>query len=109
MAFLYGYKGDLKHSIRQYRAAAQLRIEVETINQVEGFINWVVQANPEVVHLNFILGFFNWQIRGDYPLAKMNFEDFLSSCKNNLYTKEQELTSNWMVQIDNQMQDMQHM
>ena len=106
MAFLYGYKGDLKHSIRQYRAAAQLRIEVETINQVEGFINWVVQTDPEVVHLNFILGFFNWQIRGDYPLAKKNFEDFLSSCKNSLYTKEQELTSNWMVQIDNQMQHM---
>ena len=105
MAFLYGYQGDLKQSIRQYRAAAQLRIEVETINQVEGFINWAVKADPEVIHLNYILGFFNWQIRGDFPLAKKNFENFLSLCKNNIYIKEQELTSNWVVQIDNQIQD----
>lgn len=103
MAFLYGYKGDLKQSIRQYRAAAQLSMEVETINQVEGFINWVVEANPDVIHLNYILGFFNWQIRGDFPLAKKNFEDFLSLCKNGDYIKEQELTSNWIKQIDNKI------
>lgn len=105
MAFLYGYQGDLKQSIRQYRAAAQLSVEVETINQVEGFINWAVKANPEVIHLNYILGFFNWQIRGDFPLAKKNFEDFLSLSNNNLYIKEQELASNWMVQIDSQIID----
>jgi tetratricopeptide (TPR) repeat protein len=107
MAFLHGYKGELKQSIRQYRAAALLSIEVETINQVEGFINWVVEANPEIVHLNYILGFFNWQIRSDFPLAKKNFEVFLSLCKNNLYIKEQELTSTWMVQINNQIMSAQ--
>ncbi len=42
MAFLYGFKKDLKHSIQQYRAAAQQSIQIDIINQVENFLNWAI-------------------------------------------------------------------
>lgn len=104
MAFLSGYKGDLKQSIRQYRAAAQLSIEVDITNQIEGFINWVIESSPEVIHLHYMLGFFNWQIRSDFQLAKKNFEDFLRLCQDGKYNKEKELTKNWLCKINKQIQ-----
>jgi len=99
MAFLYGYKGQLKQAIRHYRNASQLNIQVDTINQVEGFINWILAGNPELIHLNYILGFFNWQIRGDSLLAKNNFESFLEKSDESSYSKERELTAEWIETI----------
>ena len=101
MAFLYGYKGDLKHSIQQYRAAAMLQIEVDTINQVEDFLNWAIKENPEKYQLHYCLGFFNWQIREDSLLAKSNFYKFLELVKPNEFIKENELAKGWIAQIDN--------
>lgn len=99
MAFLYGYKGQLKQAIRHYRNASQLNVPIDTINQVEGFINWVLASNPELIHLNYILGFFNWQIRGDSLLAKNNFEAFLESSDEFLYSKERVLSAEWIETI----------
>lgn len=96
MAFLYGFNGDLKHSIQQYRAAAQLSIEVEIINQVEGFLNWAIEDNQDKYQLHYCLGFFNWQIRGDDLQANHNFENFLKNCPSEQFIKEQELAQDWM-------------
>ena len=101
MAFLHGFKGDLKHSIQQYRAAAMLKIEVETINQVEDFLNWAIEENSDKYHLHYCLGFFNWQIRCDSLLAKENLLKFLELVRPNEFIKEKELASNWIAQIDN--------
>lgn len=65
--------------------------ETETINQIEDFINWVIDENPDKYHLNFCLGFFNWQIRGDTLLAKNNFINFLTLCKPNEFVKEKKV------------------
>lgn len=101
MAFLLGYAGDLKHAIQQYRIAVQLKIDTVVINQVEDFINWVIEENPEKYQLNFCLGFFNWQIRCDNMLAKTNFQKFLDLIKPNEFIKEKELAISWISQIDN--------
>lgn len=99
LAFLYGYKGNLQKSIRHYRSAAQLNIQIDTINQVESFINWVIDNFPEKVQLHYILGFFNWQIREDGALARQNFEFFLKYCGANDFIKEQKLTRDWLEKI----------
>lgn len=100
LAFLYGYKGNLQKSIRHYRSAAQLNIQIDTVNQVESFINWVIDNFPEKIQLNYILGFFNWQIRGDTSLAKKNFEFFLKMAGDGKFAKEQELAKKWLKQIE---------
>lgn len=105
MAFLYGYNRDLKHSIQQYRAAAQLLIEIEVINQVEDFLNWAIEENPDQYQLNYCLGFFNWQVRGDNLQAKNNFLKFLKLCQPNEFLKEKELTSNWISKIENTLKE----
>lgn len=101
MAFLYGFKRDLKHSIQQYRAAARQSVQIDSINQVEDFLNWAIEDNPEEYQLHYCLGFFNWQIREDNLLAKNNFLKFLELAKSNEFMKEKELATNWIYSIDN--------
>jgi hypothetical protein len=96
MAFLNGFKGNLKHSIQQYRAAARLSIDVDVINQVEGFINWAIEENPHKYQLHYCLGFFNWQIREDKLLAKNNFLRFIELAKPQEFEKEVDLAKEWI-------------
>jgi tetratricopeptide (TPR) repeat protein len=100
LAFLYGYKGDLKLSIRHYRAATQLNLEIDIVNQVEDFINWVIKTNPEVVQLHYMLGFFNWQIREDCHLAKENLSKFIALKPSYKFTKEIKLAETWLSELN---------
>ncbi|HEY8098367.1 MAG TPA: hypothetical protein VIE91_01160 [Methylophilaceae bacterium] len=102
VAFLYGFMGDLKRSVQRYRAAARATIEIEAINQVEDFLNWAIEENPEIYQLNYCLGFFNWQIRGDILQAKSNLQRFIELSNSN-FPKEKELASEWLKQIDKEL------
>lgn len=101
-AFLLAYKGRLKDAIRHYRQVAHLEADIDGVSQVEDFMVWVLQQNPEKYQLHYCLGFLNWQIKGDLIQATEDFSNFLQKCPQNTYTKECQLASQWIGEIRNQ-------
>lgn len=96
MAFLYGYKGDLRAAARHYRFAGNLDVEGLTITQVEDFICWVLEQEPEKYWLHYCLGMFNWRTKGDTRQAVIDFREFLHHADNERFPKEIELAGKWV-------------
>lgn len=99
MAFLYAYTGDLKKAIRNYRAGIIFRVEPEVISQIEDFICWVLNQEPEKYQLYYCLGFFNWQVKGDTIKAIEDLEIFLRSGTDTEYERERMLAKEWIKEI----------
>jgi len=96
MAFLHGYKGDLKAAIRQYRKGMSFQVEADALSQIEDFICGVLHQEPERYWLQYCLGFFNWQIKGDSKQAAQDFRSFLDSGNENDFEAERNLTNKWL-------------
>lgn len=101
MAFLLGYRKELKNAIRHYRIAAGMDIDADVLAQVEEFIVWVLQEEPDKHHLYYCLGFFNWKIKGDLVRAVQDFEEFLAGAMPPGIEKERELAAEWIKEIRN--------
>ena len=99
LAFLRAYENDLKKSIRQYRICANFDIDPITIDQVESFLLWVLEEEPDKYQYHFCLGFFNWKIKGDLKQSVQDFEEFLKNVKNGEFLKEKTLTQKWISEI----------
>jgi len=99
MAFLCAYKRNLQAAIRSYREAALFEIEPTSLTQIENFICWVLEEEPDKYQLHYCLGFFNWKIKGDNIRARKDFETFLKSGLPEEFKKEKELTTKWLKQI----------
>jgi len=65
LAFLHAYAGDLKGAIRRYRNAMKLRVGDRTVVEVEEFMCWLLEEEPEKYQLYYCLGFLNWKAKGD--------------------------------------------
>ena len=102
MAFLRGYRRDLRSAIRHYRQAIAFSIEPEMLSQIADFICWVIEREPEKYHLLYCFGFFNWKARGDKIHAKKNFNDFLNAGQKDEFDKERELACQWLKEIENE-------
>jgi len=103
LAFLYAYTGDLKKAIRSYKAGVVFLIDPHAIGQIEDFMCWVLEKEPDKYQLYYCLGFFNWQVKGDGIKAKEDLEIFLGSGNDAEYTKERELAREWITEIDMNM------
>ncbi|MCK4818339.1 hypothetical protein KA005_21390, partial [bacterium] len=79
LAFLRAYENDLKKSIRQYRICANYDVSPVTLSEVEDFIVWVLEEEPDKYQYHYCLGFFNWKIKGDLHQSVNDFEAFLSN------------------------------
>lgn len=101
MAFLLGYQKKLKNAIRHYRIAAEIEISPELLSQIEDFIVWVLQKEPDQHHLYYCLGFFNWKIKGDLVVAVQDFEKFLMGATPPGIEKEMDLAGEWIKEIKN--------
>lgn len=99
MAFLYGYKGNLKQATRHYRFASKCNYEQNTLYQVEDFINWVIEQEPSKFQLYYCLGFINMEIKGDQVLALENFENFLKFRSDSYFLQEKELAEKWVYEL----------
>jgi hypothetical protein len=107
MAFLLAYKEDLKGAIRHYRLGMQYDVQADTLFQIEDFIHWLIEQEPEKYQLLFCLGFFNWKIRGDRTSAIENFTDFLHRCNATRYPTERRLAQRWLEELSQSPEDMQ--
>ncbi len=103
LAFLHAYNKDLAKAIRQYRIGANYEIEPITLSELEDFIVWIIEAEPEKCQFHYCLGFFNWKIKGDILQARDDFKKFLNNCNDGQFEKEKELTVKWITEIENQI------
>ena len=76
VAFLHGYKEDLKIAARHYRLASFFEIDPRTISEVEGFMVWLLEQEPQKLHIYYCLAFFNWMIKGDKIQGAKGFRKF---------------------------------
>lgn len=103
LAFLWAYEGNLQKCIRQYRICSNYEIAPVTLTQVEEFMVWILEQEPDKYQYHYCLGFFNWKIKGDRYRAVKDFENFLNHCKDDEYLKEKELAKNWTAEISKQL------
>jgi tetratricopeptide (TPR) repeat protein len=99
MAFLLGYKGDLKVAVRHYRQATKFRVEPIVLSQVEDSLCWMLEQEPDKYQLHYCLGFFNWQAKGDNIQAVKDFTAFLALGDNAKFSKERELAAKWIDEL----------
>ena len=103
LAFLRAYENDLKKSIRQYRICANYDVSPVTLSEVEDFIVWVLEEEPDKYQYHYCLGFFNWKIKGDLHQSVNDFEAFLSNIKQGEFVKERDLAQQWISEIKKQI------
>ena len=103
MAFLNAYTGNIKKSIQLYRKALKLNLEPEKIIEVEEFIFWILETEPDKYWLYYCLGFYNWKIKYDLNQAKADFEKFIEKREADKYTRERELALAWIGNINSEI------
>lgn len=99
LGFLYAYDGDLKRAIQRYHNAINQPIEPRVIGQIEEFICWVLQREPQKYQLHYCLGFINWKIKEDKAQAIKDLETFLSVGNEKEFSVERELARKWISEI----------
>jgi tetratricopeptide (TPR) repeat protein len=98
-AFLHAYKADLQGAIRRYRSAVKLRVEDSTLAQVEDFICWLLDQEPDKYQLYYCLGFLNWKAKGDTSQALRDFQSFLAAGDQHKFPRERQLAQEWVEEI----------
>ena len=99
LAFLRAYESDLKKSIRQYRICANFDVSPVTLSEVEDFIVWILEEEPDKYQYHYCLGFFNWIIKGDLHQSVHDFEEFIKHIKNGEFVTEKALALKWISEI----------
>lgn len=105
VAFLNGYKGNLKSATRNYKSPACKSVELDVVLQVEDFLCRILELEPEKYQLHFCLGVFNLHVKGDPLRAARDFEDFLSKGVPSEFADERVLAKNWIGEIINNPQN----
>lgn len=76
-AFLLAYRGDLVQAIRQYEIAARTHFPPSVVTQVETFLEWLGEIEPDQLCVPFCLGAVNYFVKGDSVRALEEFGIFL--------------------------------
>jgi hypothetical protein len=104
MAFLSAYDHDLRAATRHYRKASQAGIPHAnndvTVGQIEHFLLWQLDKEPNLIEMHFCLGFVNMHLKGDVERARMDFEEFLAVCPAEKYNDEKFLIRKWIAEMD---------
>jgi hypothetical protein len=100
VAFLRAYNDDLKRAAQHYRKAAFFEVDANTVSQVESFMVWVLEQEPQKkAQLHYCLGIFNWRIKGDKIQAKKDLANFLRLSTPTAFGKERQLAEKWIKQL----------
>lgn len=81
-AFLEAYRNDLDEAKEYYDSALNTESGHAMPFQVEGFIAWILEIEPDKVQLNFCLGYINEKFKNDTQSARRYYERFLNSRPN---------------------------
>lgn len=103
LAFLRAYEGNLIKTIRQYRICANYDVSPATLSEVEDFMVWILEEEPEKYQYHYCLGFFNWKIKGDLHQAINDFGQFFKYIKAGEFINEKDLAQKWIPEIEEQI------
>jgi hypothetical protein len=103
LAFLRAYEGNLIKTIRQYRICENYDVAPATLTEVEDFMVWILEEEPEKYQYHYCLGFFNWKIKGDLHQAINDFGEFLKHIRNGEFVKEKDLAQKWISEVKRQI------
>ncbi len=99
-AFLLAYKGSLKTALEEYkRASKKVLPNPRTLLDVEEFITWVVDKEPDKTQLHFALGLINFFSKGDQRRAMLDFEKFLEVTPANNFPEQRRLAEAYLQTI----------
>jgi len=80
LAFIYSYIADMKRASQYYWTAFKyMQFPLNKILEIEEFIYWVLQDEPDKIQLHYCLGLINFSAKRDYSRALLDFERFLSN------------------------------
>lgn len=76
-AFLEAYSDNLDNAKHYYDAAISTEISHDLPFQIEGFIAWILESEPEKQQLNFSLGYINEKFKSDFVSALRYYKKLL--------------------------------
>ena len=76
-AFLLAYQGKFKEGLQAYRRAFKMEAPLPLPVEIETFIVWTLQNEPEKIQFHFFLGLINYRVKNDRISANADFETFL--------------------------------
>jgi tetratricopeptide (TPR) repeat protein len=80
IAFIYAYEGDMAKATQQYQIAFRDKsIPENKIFEIEEFISWILEEEPDKIQLSYCLGLINYMVKNDYVRALKDFEKFLEN------------------------------
>lgn len=99
LAFCDVVRGDLRGATRHYRRAHDLRVELETIEEVMSFFEWFQDFRPQFeAEVNFALGYISYYLLDDMRLAEEFFERFRAA-RGAKYQDEDKLVDKWLAAL----------
>jgi len=99
LAFLRAYQGNLTEAIRLYRKVHKRGFVPSIIFEIEEFMCWVLDSEPDKIQLFFCLGYINWKGKGDLSQAKGDFETFLAMRKEGDFQDAARLANAYLIEI----------
>ena len=78
-AFLEAYRKNIDSAMQYYDAAFPGESKHETPFQIENFIAWVLELEPDKQQLHFCLGYINEQYKNDMISALEHYRVFIDS------------------------------
>jgi tetratricopeptide (TPR) repeat protein len=103
-AFLLAYEGNLKKAFKEYKRASQAYTRAPgLLLEVENFICWVLENEPDKIQLHFCLGLLNFFGKDDKARAMQDFEEFLTHTPPDQFVEERRLSGVYIEQIRGQL------
>lgn len=100
LAFLQAYQGNLKQAYKQYQLAFRRTTDNKLPIEIEGFIIWMIEKEPEKVQLYFCLGLINFHTKGDLASAYRDFRKFLEEAPKDIYENEKRIAREYLNKIE---------
>lgn len=100
IGFLFAYDGNLKKARQCFvRGAQQRALLGKTISELELFMCWVVEIEPDRHQLHYALGLLNRHLKGDNTRAIQDFQVFLDRARPGKFDREQKLAKLWIDEL----------
>jgi tetratricopeptide (TPR) repeat protein len=98
-AFLLAYNNKLADAIRTYRRAFKYKVTPDFIVEIEEFIAWAIEREPNKVQLYFCLGLINHHLKGDNESALADFKKFLQETAPSQFADERILAAQYIEKL----------
>ena len=103
MAFLLAYENNLKAASREYTEASKADQDFFAVSEIQDFILWILETEPDKFQFHYCLGIINMKIIGDSQLALRDFRIFIESDNDGKFPKEVQLSEKYINRIQSEL------